>query len=43
MTDALRRDFFKGAKDEKAVIAQFTETNAEGALKTKPKVNIVLL
>ena len=39
MSDGLRRDFFKGAKDEKAVIAQFTGMNADSALKTKPKVS----
>lgn len=39
MSDGLRRDFFKGVKDEKAVITQFTGMNAESALKTKPKVS----
>jgi hypothetical protein len=39
MSDGLRRDFFKGAKDEKAVITQFTGMNADSALKTKPKVS----
>ena len=39
MSDGLRRDFFKGAKDEKAVITQFTGLNADSALKTKPKVS----
>jgi uncharacterized protein (DUF2461 family) len=40
MSDGLRRDFFKGSKDEKAVITQFTGMNAESALKTKPKVSL---
>jgi hypothetical protein len=38
MSDGLRRDFFKGAKDENAVITQFVGINAASALKTKPKV-----
>lgn len=41
MSEGLRRDFFKGAKDEKAVVNAFVtnKTNAENALKTKPKVS----
>jgi hypothetical protein len=38
MSNGLRRDFFKNAKDEKAVVTQFIGMNAESALKTKPKV-----
>ena len=38
MGDGLSRDFFKEAKDEKAVLAQFVEMNSQSALKTKPKV-----
>lgn len=39
MNDSLRRTFFEKAKnDEKKVVASFVVANAEGALKTKPKV-----
>jgi hypothetical protein len=44
MSEGLRRDFFDGAKDEKAVINKFIgmKMNAESALKTKPKVGHLL-
>lgn len=39
MNNSLRRTFFEKAKnDEKKVVASFVAANAEGALKTKPKV-----
>lgn len=41
MNENLRRTFFeKAKKDEKKVVAAFVAENAEGALKTKPKVNL---
>jgi hypothetical protein len=44
MSADLRRDFFDGEEDEKAVVAAFVsnKTNAESALKTKPRVRILL-
>jgi uncharacterized protein (DUF2461 family) len=40
MNETLRRTFFeKAKKDEKKVVAAFVAENAEGALKTKPKVS----
>lgn len=43
MSEGLRRDFFKGGKDEKAVVSAFVSSkmNAENALKTKPKVSSI--
>ena len=41
MNNSLRRDFFKGAKDEKAAIAAFLDCNSENALKTKPRVSLL--
>jgi uncharacterized protein (DUF2461 family) len=42
MNDNLRRIFFeKAKKDEKKVVAAFVAENAEGALKTKPKVSSI--
>jgi hypothetical protein len=39
MNHSLRQTFFENAKnDEKKVVASFVAANAEGALKTKPKV-----
>jgi hypothetical protein len=39
MDENLRQTFFEKAKnDEKKVVAAFVAENAEGALKTKPKV-----
>jgi hypothetical protein len=44
MTENLRRTFFeKAKKDEKKIVATFVAENAEGALKTKPKVNCRML
>lgn len=41
MNESLRRTFFEKAKnDEKKVMASFVAANADGALKTKPKVKI---
>ena len=40
MNNSLRRTFFEKAQnDEKRVVAAFVAANAEGALKTKPKVS----
>ena len=41
MSEGLRRDFFKDAKDEKAVVSAFVSSNAENALKTKPKASSI--
>ena len=39
MSNGLRKDFLKGAKDEKSALNHFIGMNVDSALKTKPKAS----